>query len=86
MFAVLLDRVAVTSGLLRLGNLDIVSIADIPQHFPFPEPPAVVGVSVIVEPHFVKCLILSVENFKPSGEMPDRDAGVVWLHRGASRH
>ncbi len=73
MLAVFLDCVAVPSGLLRFTDFDAVSVANIPQHFPLPEPPAVVGVSVISEAHLVKRLVLCVANFNPSAVMSEWD-------------
>lgn len=80
MLAIFLDRVAVPSGLLRLADLDTVSVTNIPQHFPLPEPPAIVGVSVIPEPHFVKRLVLCVADFKTPAVMSERD--IVYVQMG----
>ena len=64
MFAILLNGITVTSGLLRLADFNAVSIADIPQHFPLPEPPAIVSFRIITETHFVKCHILGITEFQ----------------------
>ena len=57
-------------------------VANIPQHFPLPEPPAVVGVSIISEAHFVKCLVLGIADFKTPAVMSERDIVYVQMRCG----
>ena len=49
MLAVFLDHIAVTPGLLRLADLDTVSVADILQNIPLGKSPTVVRLSIFSE-------------------------------------
>ena len=73
MLAVLLNRVPLPSGLLRLGNLNAVSLAYIPQHFPLTNPPAVICHFTFSEAHFFQSFRLCVTDFKTTLVMPNGD-------------
>ena len=82
MLAAFFGGVAVSSGLLRLADLDTMSKADLLQNFPLSQTPTVDRICTLAVPHFFESLRHSVSGVKPSLKMPNGDIVNVQMGRG----